>query len=285
MSEAAALPAPMFRDLRALGLGIAAALTVFGGVIYLWGSERGAVAAAVCAAPALLALALSATSQAERDQYTARLAAAALMPPVGLLMWASAGPASAALLIALAFALAAAFCGAIVVFARQACAIGAAPGVARVPASTLALRLRSLPLGSAPATDADLAFELEYDAQRSHRVLLVIDERAGAVHVRERLGARAAAPRDAAEASLRRLGDAAFDPARPDAALVGSAVAQATPIEPAALHAVRLAWSADGQTVAGADRVAGDSRALVTLLAAVVTRSGYAWRPRLFGRG
>jgi hypothetical protein len=283
--------APRFRDLRGLGLGLAAGLALFGGVLFAWGSDHGALAGLLCAAPALIALVLTATSQNDRNQYTIRLVAAALMPPILLLMVAIEWPASAALLIGMSVLLMAAFCGAIVVFARHACAIDPAPGTARVPASTLVARLHSLAAPGRPlhllqaaAHDADVALEIDAAEGHAHRVLLVIDARAGLVHVRERLGASAATPRSSDEASMRSIGDAAFDPTRPEATRLSSRSTQATQIDPAPLAAVRLAWSEDGLTVTQADAGGADGRALVTLLAALVTRSGYAWRPRLFGR-
>ena len=103
------------------------------------------------------------------------------------------------------------------------------------------------------------------------------------VRVRELLGASGAAPRDADEASMRSIGDAAFDPARPDAQRISSRTAQASMIDPARLQATRLVLR-DGQAGPVPEaraRTAADPDALVTLLCALVTRSGYAWQPSL----
>jgi hypothetical protein len=118
-------------------------------------------------------------------------------------------------------------------------------------------------------------------ANRSHRVLLSIDERTRTVRVRERLGASGAAPRDADEAGMRTMGEPAFDPARPDAQRVSSRVAQTSMIDPARLQAVHLVLREGRAEPAPQALATRDADELVTLLCALVTRSGYAWRPLL----
>ena len=87
---------------------------------------------------------------------------------------------------------------------------------------------------------------------------------------------------------MRSLGDRSFDPTRPDAQLVSGRVAQASMIDPARLQATRLVLR-DGQAEPAPELAApttADPDALLTLLCALVTRSGYAWHPLMgFGRG
>lgn len=65
-----------------------------GAMAWFWlglvGAERGVLEAAWCVAPALLALGLSFTSQADRRQYGVRLLACSAMLPILLMMWAGA---------------------------------------------------------------------------------------------------------------------------------------------------------------------------------------------------
>src|SRR6185295_5004480 len=110
-------------------------------------------------------------------------------------------------------------------------------------------------------------------------------ERALTVRVRERVGASGAKPRSAEEASMRSAGDSAVDPTRPEAQRISSRSAQAQMIDPARLQATRLVLS-EGRADPAPDTLAASVRdpdALVVLLCAVVTRSGWAWQPLLFG--
>jgi len=82
---------------------------------------------------------------------------------------------------------------------------------------------------------------------------------------------------------MRTLGAPICDPARPEAQKISSRVAQATMIDPARLQAIRLLLR-DGiaeppPQALGA--TAADPDAVITLLCALVTRSGYAWQPLL----
>jgi hypothetical protein len=292
VSAALTLPHPSFGGLGAVGATLALWPALQGGMLWAWGSDRGPLAAALCAAPALATLALAATSQADRRQYVARTLAAAMMLPLLQLMWALEPPrvASAALLVGLALLHVAAFLAAVLWLAMVATRVQPAPGVAPVSPGLLVARLRSLaalglPLRVGPGDSAhEWLVDLLDDAHpdRSHRVRLWLDPAAACVRVRERLGASAAVPRDADEASMRSLGDPAFDPARPQARRVWTRVAQVTMVEPQRLDAVRLRWSAEG--VAAADPGGRDAESLVTLLAALVVRSGWHWQPLLFAR-
>ena len=126
------------------------------------------------------------------------------------------------------------------------------------------------------------------EAARTHHVLLRIEERTHTVRVRERLAASGAAPRDGDEASMRNIGDAAIDPTRPDAQRVSSRVAQTSMIDPARLQNIRLVLRQGEAEPApqAVARTAADPDDIVTLLCALVTRSGYAWQPLMgLGRG
>ena len=191
-----------------------------------------------------------------------------------------------------AFALlhAAVFVAAIAWLAATVTRVEAVRGGTPVPAALLVQRLQSLAAAGVPfdltagaaAGEWTVALRLA-EAERAHRVLLQIDERTRTVRVRERLGASGAAPRDADEACMRSIGDAGLrpDPTRGAADLVarGAGVDD----RPARLQATRLVLR-DGQAEPAPQLVAptaADPDAVVTLLCALVTRSGYAWQPLL----
>jgi hypothetical protein len=292
LSATLAAPPSTFGSLRPVGALLALWPMLQGGVLWAWGSDRGPLSALVCAAPALVTLALAATSQDDRRQYIARTLAAALMLPLLQLMWATEPPrlAADALLAGLLLGHVALFLLAVIGLAAAATRIEPAPGVAPLPAATLELRLRSLnalglPLRVQPGESARtwvIDLRGDGDAARAHRVLLTIDATAMRVRVRERLGASGAAPRDADEASMRAPGDPAFDPTRPPARRVWARVAQTTMIEPQRLAGVQLRWSPEG--VAAAQAGGRDAESLLALIAAVVVRSGWRWQPVLFLR-
>ena len=314
MDSSLALPsgAPRMAPLGRVPLVAVAQLALMGGLAWGWlviaGAPRGPFEAALCAAPAWMAVALAFTSQADRQQYVIRLLACSAMLPILLMMWAgSQDPAADTTasvgllgrhpwLFFTAFALlhAALFVGAIFWLAAAVTHVGAAPGVAAVPASTLSQRLRSLAVAGVPLDvvrgerggEWVVHLLLPVGEGRSHRLILRVDETMRTVQVRERLGAHAAAPRSADEASLRSLGDPAFDPTRPDAQRVSSCVAQASMIDPAQLAATRLTLDCDRALPAteALSTTATDTDAVVVLLCALVTRSGYAWQP-LIGLG
>ena len=118
--------------------------------------------------------------------------------------------------------------------------------------------------------------------KRSHRIVLAIDGARHEVEVREYLGASGAAPRDAAERSMRGIGDPYFDPSRPDAQAVWARTWQSTMIVPDVLACTRVELTGDRAQPAQ-DWTPATDDAAITLFAAVVTRSGYAWQPRLLG--
>ena len=301
--------APRMAPLGRMPAFAVAQLAAMGGLAWAWlaisGAERGPFEALVCAAPAALALVFGFTSQADREQYILRLLACSAMLPILLMMWAGsqdaleATPAMSLLarrpwVFFVGFGLlhAAVFVAGVVWLAGTVTRVEAAAGSAAVPASRLVQRLRSLAAAGVPfemtsgAAPGEWALALgEAEAERSHRVLLNLDERARTVRVRERLGASGAKPRAADEASLRGIGESAVDPTRPEAQRLSSRTAQAQMIDPARLHAMRLVL-AEGEAELAPETLAAsvkDPDALVTLLCAVVTRSGWAWQPLLFG--
>jgi hypothetical protein len=165
--------------------------------------------------------------------------------------------------------------------------IDPAPGVMPAGMDALQKRVASLvaaigPVCAMHATRPDqwMLYLSEPEAGgRAHRVRLDIDQRRHTVAVREFVSASGAPPRTADEASMRGPGDHWFDPARPDARAIWSRTWQATMIEPQQLE--RAARELDRDRIE--QPVTGEK--LVTLLAAVMARSGYAWRPRILPGG
>lgn len=283
------MSSPVFPALGRAGLALVVWPACLGAVLWAGGTEHSLVAGLVCALPTLLMLVLAATAQDDRRQYLARLLAALLMLPLLQLMWAVGPAAPAALLVGLALLHAAVFVAAIVALAPAATRIEAAPDVAAVPLELLQARLHGLgalglPLQIARGEHAgrwQVALG-SVEAGRAHRVLLSIDAGAHRVQVLERLGFAGAAPSDAEQASMRGIGEAVFEPSRPQAFRLDGRMVQATMIDPDRLAAVNLQWSPEG--VRHADAGARDPESMLTLLAALVLRSGYAWCPVLFAR-
>ena len=73
--------------LGVVGVAVTGHLAVFGAALW-WGLGAGAGDAVICFGPVAMAAALAATSRSDRQQYVARLFAAAPFLPIGLLMWA-----------------------------------------------------------------------------------------------------------------------------------------------------------------------------------------------------
>ncbi|MEO8297498.1 MAG: hypothetical protein ABI574_06770 [Burkholderiales bacterium] len=298
-------------SLRDAALIAVAHTALAGTVAWYWltliGAQRSGLDLAWCAAPAVLAVGLSLTSQADRQQYVARLLACGVMLPILLMMWAGsqdpvgdaavhAAPAAPPLrwliqpwvfFSAFAVGNVLLLLAAIWWLAAAVTRVEAVAGAGRVGQARLGQRLQSLVAAGVPfdvAAGAQpgqwrLTLRLPATEGRSHAVTLDIDEPAGQVFVRERLGLHDAAPRNADEASLRSLGDASFDPARPDAQRIAGRSIQTTMIDPTKLAAVRLDLTDD--LVRLPDAAPTEPEAIVTLLCALVTRSGYAWQPVL----
>jgi hypothetical protein len=242
-----------------------------------------------CALPCIAVLLLAHTSPADRKQYLLRLLAAVLMLPplmqVALLSGTTAG--HAVVLAGLLLLHLAGFAGLAWRLAPLTTRIDPAEDVRPVSAPWLGERLRALHAAGLPWTlrrerSSDtwvLTRSDPADAGRAWALRLFIDEAAGEVRVRERVGGVGARPQDAAEASLRGPGDATFDPCRPAARRGWSLSLQATLIEPEALAAVRL--HLHGPVAEAAPGAGQTLDELVHLLAALVTRSGWAWQPTL----
>ena len=258
---------PRFVPLGFVGVAACGYLAAFGGVLALLAATD-PVDAIGCAAPLLLALLLARTSQTDRQQYTARLMAAALMLPLLQLMlfgdrlaWPP--------LAALAIVHFAAFVGAVFWLASATTRIAPPVGTARTPPDQLLEQLQALPIAirrdaASPTWIIDHRFEA--DEARSHRVLLDLDASRGTVFVREQIGASGARPRDADEASMRSLGDDIVDAARPDAQFIWARCWQASIINPDQLAAAAPA---------------NDPDTVVLQLCALVLRCGWIWQPVL----
>lgn len=297
-------PAQRFPALTRVGIAAVAYTGVLGAACAAWHRAAGTApewwALAVSFAPALLALACALTAQHDRRQYVARLMAATLMGPILVLFWSLDGPTRPGLGMALAIAFVLSHGAAFVLavwwlaaFTTQIAPEGAAEGAAAPasPATLLrriaSLRALGLPLdvretAPAPAQGLQISWHPTGRPERVHVVQLRLDAAGRAVAVHERLQADGAAPADADEASMRSPGEPAFDPARPAAQRVWLRTVQTTMLDDQRLREVPLALDGDRAvwTRAGAPALP-DTDALMACLAAIVTRSGWGWRPRL----
>lgn len=281
--------------MAAAALGCTLLTLLAGALCWGWlaafGGDTGLRGALVCAGPALVTAALAFTSRSDRQQYVLRLMAATAMLPMLLMMWATSEETAAS-----QWALALSVFGFIVLHLAGFAAlvwqlawlttrIEAGPATP-VSAAQLGQRLQSLladrphwrlargatahewVLDDAPGGDA---------SSRLYRVLLNIDPLRCEVQVREREGVSGAAPRNADEASMYSVGDETVDAARPAAQRVWSNRLMATIIDPARVAAMPLHIIDSHAQLAGS--IGDDSESLLALLAALVTRSGYAWQP------
>jgi len=167
--------------------------------------------------------------------------------------------------------------------------VPALSGSAAVAADVLNERLCSLARSSERVIvsnpDADsVLFEVRVGQRRSHKIALRLDEARHAVQVEERLAANAAAPIDDDEASMGDFGESAFDATRPDAQRVWSSTWQATMIEPKRLAGVPLQLQASRALLPASYLDSLDGEGVLTVLCAVVTRSGWHWQPRLLAQ-
>lgn len=290
-------PDPRFPALTRVGIAAVAYTGVMGAACAAWHRAAGTAPAwwalAVTFAPALLALAFAFTAQHDRQQYVARLMVAVLMGPILVLFWSLDGPTQPGLGMALAIAYALVHAAAFVlaVWWLAAFTTQIAPEAMAAPASPAALlrrlaslRALGLPLDvreTAPAHALEIAWQPTGQAERTHVVQLRLDAAERAVAVHERLQADGAAPADADEASMRGAGEPAYDPARPQARRVWLRTVQTTMLDAGRLHDVPLALDGDRAvwTRAGAPALP-DTDTLMAFLAAIVTRSGWGWRPR-----
>jgi hypothetical protein len=164
--------------------------------------------------------------------------------------------------------------------------VPALAGSVAVAPQALSDRLSSLARASdrliVSAPDAgSLLFEVRLAQARSHRITLRLDTANNAVQVGEKLAADGAGPIDDGEASMGDFGASAFDAAHPDAQRVWSATWQATMIEPARLANVPLQLQSTRALLPASYLDSLDGEGVLTVLCAVVTRSGWHWQPRL----
>ena len=286
-------------DHRKLGLasllpaGIVLALYqgAFGAALYvvLQGDVLDAV---LCFGPIAIVAALAMTSQADRKQYIARLLAAALFLPIGLLFWASSHPAGGWLLWVLTAVHVATFLLVILWLARLATKVDAARGIPAAGADRLDSRMYSLQRSAnghfrLTRHGAEHVWTIELLAGtqpgRKHRMTLTLDAANGCVEVKEFLSADGAAPNNAQERDMRAVAEPAFDPARPDAQAVWNRTRQSSMIDPDRFVATNVRFDRDEVRFEYPPDTTVDDDAVIILFAALVTRSGYGWAPRLFG--
>lgn len=285
--------------------GVAVAyLALAGGVLWLWlgrtGVDTTPLIVAVCFAPAALGAALAFTSTADQTQYIARVLACASFTPMLLLFWGTSLDPDVVMpervvwpfAVAAAIGHAAAFVGLIFWGGSFATLVPAAPNIS--PSQPAQLRARLLSLGqtgvpldvSGDVADVVVAaLRLATGEERGHRVILNFNPARRVVRVQEKLTASGARPQDANEASMRGPGDDSFDPTRPTASHISGKTVQTRMIDPQRLAAVPLRMVGETVELPGefTSSLAADDT--VTLLCAVVTRSGWHWQPVFFGGG
>ena len=282
------------RSLRGLGVAVVGYLAAFGllaaALLKLAGAATDVNTWLIGLLPAAVGIACALSSTADVRQYTVRLIAAAAMLPIFLLFWASsavdegaavqaAWPMATWLWMTLAALLhAAAFVAMILVAGRLLTRVAAVAGVVAVAADELLRRLGALPVPAHVQGANTWRAELPTaEPARRHELLLRLNATTRSVHVQETLRTAGAKPQDANEADMRALGEAAFDPARPEAQAVFNVARQTTIIDAARL--AQTPWPGDAVAWASFD-----AEGWVTLACAVVTRSGWRWEPALFGR-
>lgn len=249
----------------------------------------------ICGLPTLLSIILTFTSMADQEQYMMRLTACSMFTPFLLLFWGISADAPALPRMPWAYGVGAGllhiaiFCASILWFGTTTTLIAAEAGVAPVDAETLRDRLMSLneigaPLAVSSSSTNELSVSYRFhSSDRSYRVLLNLDPAKHQVRVRERASADGATPETEAERSMRGPADPYFDPTRPEASQVWETTAQVTPVKPAHLKATPTTLRGRQARVPAEFAAALDSRGMLTLLCAVVTRSGWNWQPGFFG--
>jgi hypothetical protein len=282
------------RGMAAAALGCTLLTLLAGGLCWGWlaafGADGGLRAALVCAGPALVTAALAFSSRSDRQQYVLRLMAATAMLPMLLMMWAISEETAAT-----QWSLALSVFGFIVLHLAGFAALVwqlawlttriEASQATPVSADRLGQRLQSLLADQAHWQLAPGGVRHEWlldhtppgEGTRLYRVLLNIDPLRCEVQVREREGVSGAAPRSAEEACMRSVGDDTVDAARPTAQRVWSQRLMATIIDPQRVAAEPLQIIGSHAQFPGS--IAADSESLLAVLAALVTRSGYAWQP------
>ncbi|MFN7919287.1 MAG: hypothetical protein U0Q16_04275 [Bryobacteraceae bacterium] len=282
--------------IRFIGILAAVYLAAFGAANLVWlrrgGWEGSALSAAICFLPGIAGLVLAFTSTADVTQYIARVLACMVFTPILLLFWSTdAAVAKPTWPFGVGAALmhAAAFVATIYWTGTTVTRVPAEAQATPVDAATLKARLLSLNSAAAPFEVVDSGAELvawyrfrEGDA-RSHAVIIGMDEAAKQVRVKERVSADGAAPKDADEANMRRVGDPILQPGRPNAQRVYGKTAQTSFIEPERLRAAQANISGRSVDVPAAFARGLDQDGMLALLAAVVTRSGWNWQAIFWG--
>ena len=293
------------RRLRTVGALAALYLAAVGAVTWVWlrwyGVEPTPPITAVCALPAVLGAVLACTSTADERQYVARVLACMLFLPALLAFWAGSldpDPGAVARPVwpfatGLMAIHALCFVGVIFWGGSTLTAVAPVAGVPIVSATDLRARLFSLNTASVPfevangSGNPDIVVSYRYDAaaRRSHHVLLNLDAGRREVRVRERVGAAGARPISADEASMRGPGDLSYDPTRPKATHIWGKTAQTTQIETGRLAAVHLQFNGHAARLSPESAAGLDGEGMVTVLCALVTRSGWRWQPEFFASG
>ncbi|HKW85316.1 MAG TPA: hypothetical protein VJN68_16330 [Burkholderiaceae bacterium] len=164
--------------------------------------------------------------------------------------------------------------------------VPALAGTVAVSAEALSDRLCSLARASdrlvvSTPVPGSLLFDVRVGQRRSHRITLRLDAGRLTVRVGEKIAAGGAAPIDDGEASMGDFGESSFDATRPDAQRVWSSTWQATMIEPARLASVPMQLQATSALLPAAYLDSLDGEGVLTVLCAIVIRSGWHWQPRL----
>lgn len=254
---------------------------------------------ALCAVPLLLLAWVATRGDQPRKQRIAEALASGLMPPLLLLMWAElAWP----LTLTLVVAHVAAFLLILLTTGTRLTQVAAAPGVAPITAAWLHSRLGAIRQwrGVRITQDADGGLTVHCTSAdyregatglapgaaplRSHRVRLRIDAATHSVRVREQITAQGAAPVTAAEADMRPLGALGYTPTIPDAQRVWSRATQTRLIDDAELAAMALRFDGPQAEIGPSSAAGALDDAVVPMLCALVTRSGYRWQPVFFGQ-
>lgn len=288
--ESAARARARFAPLTPLGVAATFYLAAIGAGFAVWHAAGSAWTVLPCAAPALLAAVLAATSQQDRRQYAVRLMAAGLMLPLLMLLFSLDDAIGWAAALGFVAVHAAAFVLAVAWMASFSTRIEAPAGALRASPRLLLQRVASLPelgLPIAVQVKRDAAVRLSWqpanEPGRCHVVTLRLDAAAHAVAVSERLRADGAAPLTAEEATMGDgLADDAFDATRPDASRVWVRIAQTTMLDDERLAAAPVRAAGEGVVWRGEGAAAlPDSDTLMACLAVIVLDSGWAWRPTL----
>lgn len=247
----------------------------------------------ICVAPALLGLVLGMRGAAELRTYLPKLLAVVAMGPILLLFWLlEQGPTRALPLPHWVFGVGAAlahglgFVAFVVWAARATGAVERDPRAQRVSVERLTHRILSL-TGLAegwscrrgPRAD-ELVCEATLTPERRVRFELRICEAERLVWVRE-VSSASGPPEDEDEARMAPLGEHG-DPSHPRADRVFARELSASTIDRARLARTPVEIEGERTRLRGGPEALPREDRLLYVLCAVVTRSGFDWRPTLF---